>query len=116
MIKQMSRTEKERMGISQTASSSTGFNASLLEKILKKANLLSAAEYQDPERISNETLWHIFNIYKIEKGHEKEKEEIDKRKNAYLSYHKVLKDQLHENQGNRDYQHELRLNEIANER
>jgi hypothetical protein len=97
MIRQLSLTDKERMGISQVATSSSGFNQSLLEKVLKKANLLSAAEYQDPEKISNETLWHIFNMYKIEKGLQKEQEVIDKRKNAYMSYHRELKDQLHEN-------------------
>ena len=72
MIKQMSLTEKERMGISQHAGSSTGFNNDTLEKVLKKANLLTATDLQYPEQISNETLWNIFTLYQIEKGHQKE--------------------------------------------
>ena len=72
MIKQMSLTEKERMGISQNAGSSTGFNNATLEKVLKKANLLTATDLQYPEQISNETLWNIFTLYQIEKGHQKE--------------------------------------------
>lgn len=80
------------MGVSQTAGSSSGFNNAVLERVLKRANLLSAADLQDPDKISNEALWNVFNLYKIEKGLQKEYEEISKRKNAYNSYHKELKD------------------------
>lgn len=85
------------MGVSQTAGSSSGFNNAVLERVLKRANLLSAADIQDPDKISNEALWNIFNLYKVEKGLQKEHEEISKRKNAYNSYHKELKDQLQDN-------------------
>ena len=51
------------MGISQNAGSSTGFNNATLEKVLKKANLLTVADLQNPEQISNETLWNIFTLY-----------------------------------------------------
>ena len=85
------------MGVSQTAGSSSGFNNAVLERVLKRANLLSAADIQDPDKISNEALWNIFNLYKVEKSLQKEHEEISKRKNAYNSYHKELKDQLQDN-------------------
>ena len=104
------------MGISQHAGSSSGFNNVTLEKVLKKANLLTATDLQFPEQISNETLWNIFTLYQIEKGHKKEQDDIDKRKNAFNTYHKELKDQLQENQGHRDHLQELRICEIANER
>ena len=67
------------MGVSSNAGSSSGFNNALLDKVLKKVGL-SVNESQHPEHISNETLWNIFSMYQIEKGHQKEQEEIDKRK------------------------------------
>jgi hypothetical protein len=62
--------------VSQTGGLSSNSNA-IFEKVLKKHFLEKNITLKSAEQITNEDLWKILTLYKIEKGHHLQREEKD---------------------------------------